>query len=152
MLAVVGPIHDAIAVTEAQVRAANATIRYDPPGVDIWVTGGHIRLQQVLVNLIGNALDAMEGQEDQLIEISVNGPCVTLRDTGPGIETDAQGSLFDPFFTTKAPGKGMGLGLSISYNIVSDFGGTLTAANHPQGGAIFTLTLQACEPTDIAAQ
>lgn len=145
-------VQDALAVTEAQMRAAKARLDYTPPATDIWVTGGHIRLQQVIVNLISNALDAMEGQADKVVSIALDGPVLTVRDAGPGIDPAAKASLFDPFFTTKAPGKGMGLGLSISYNIVSDFGGTLTAANHPKGGAVFTLALQPAEPADIAAQ
>ncbi|MEO0905596.1 MAG: ATP-binding protein, partial [Pseudomonadota bacterium] len=75
-----------------------------------------------------------------------------VRDTGAGIEPAKVANIFDPFFTTKAPGKGLGLGLSISYNIVRDFGGTLSAANHPDGGAIFSVTLQPASPIEVAAQ
>jgi two-component system C4-dicarboxylate transport sensor histidine kinase DctB len=76
-----------------------------------------------------------------------------VRDTGPGLSEAALGQAFDPFFTTKAPGKGLGLGLSISYNIVRDFNGRLLAANHPDGGAIFTVELDVtAPPTEIAAQ
>jgi two-component system C4-dicarboxylate transport sensor histidine kinase DctB len=64
-----------------------------------------------------------------------------VRDRGPGPVGGGLSQAFDPFFTTKDPGKGMGLGLSISYNIIRDFDGTLSAANHPEGGAVFTVTL-----------
>jgi hypothetical protein len=64
-----------------------------------------------------------------------------VRDRGPGLSEAALSQAFDPFFTTKDPGKGMGLGLSISYNIIRDFDGTLSVANHPEGGAVFTVTL-----------
>jgi two-component system C4-dicarboxylate transport sensor histidine kinase DctB len=64
-----------------------------------------------------------------------------VRDRGPGLSEAALSQAFDPFFTTKDPGKGMGLGLSISYNIIRDFDGTLSATNHAEGGAVFTVTL-----------
>jgi len=66
---------------------------------------------------------------------------VTLRDHGPGIAEAELGQIFDPFFTTKDVGEGLGLGLSISYNIVKDFDGVLRAENHPEGGAVFTIEL-----------
>ena len=68
---------------------------------------------------------------------------LTVRDHGPGIPADVLAQVFDPFFTTKEVGKGLGLGLSISYNIVKDFDGGLVAANHPAGGGEFTLTCRA---------
>jgi two-component system C4-dicarboxylate transport sensor histidine kinase DctB len=64
------------------------------------------------------------------------------RDRGPGLSEAALAQAFDPFFTTKDPGKGLGLGLSISYNIIRDFDGRMAAANHPEGGAVFAVTLR----------
>jgi two-component system sensor histidine kinase HupT/HoxJ len=66
---------------------------------------------------------------------------LTFRDNGPGFRDDSLGHVFDPFFTTKPVGKGTGLGLSISYGIVERHRGALAAANHPDGGAVLTLTL-----------
>ena len=71
---------------------------------------------------------------------------VSLHDNGPGIAPDAMSSIFEPFFTTKPVGKGTGLGLSISYGIVERHGGTLTAHNHPLGGAEFVLRLPTGKP------
>jgi two-component system C4-dicarboxylate transport sensor histidine kinase DctB len=109
------------------------------------VQGGHVRLQQVIVNLITNAIDAMAGQDRPRIDIAVTPGVgswqVTVRDHGPGIAEDSHGQMFDPFFTTKETGKGLGLGLSISFNIVRDFGGTLWGRNHPDGGAVFGVDL-----------
>lgn len=103
------------------------------------------RLEQVVVNLIGNALDAMITQTNPLVEIrgaASNGKVrMVFRDHGAGISPEALPRLFEPFFTTKEVGEGLGLGLVISAGIVSDFGGTLTGANHPDGGAVFTLEI-----------
>ena len=110
------------------------------------VWGDEVRLQQVLVNLLRNALDAMKGADHKFLAISVaeQGGEVRLSvaDSGSGISEDGLAHLFDPFFTTKPAGEGLGLGLSISEGIVRDLGGTLTAANRPQGGAEFTMTLR----------
>lgn len=145
-------IQDAIAVVDMRLASEGGTIDYAPPGQEVWVNGGHVRLQQVIVNLINNALDAMAGQAVAVVTISVEGTSLTVRDTGPGLDNDSVDHIFDPFYTTKPPGKGLGLGLSISFNIVSDFGGTLSAANHPEGGAVFTVALQPATPAEVAAQ
>lgn len=145
-------IQDALAVIEMRLASEGGAISYKPPETEIWVTGGHVRLQQVIVNLINNALDAMEDQPDRVVTLQIDSTTLHVRDTGPGIEPAKVANIFDPFFTTKAPGKGLGLGLSISYNIVSDFGGTLSAENHPDGGAVFSVTLQPATPVEVAAQ
>ena len=145
-------IQDALAVVEMRLGSEGGEIVYAPPSNETWVTGGHVRLQQVIVNLINNALDAMEDQSHRQVTITVAGPTISVRDTGAGIDPDHVANIFDPFFTTKAPGKGLGLGLSISFNIVSDFGGVLSAQNHPDGGAVFTVTLQETTPKEVAAQ
>jgi len=109
------------------------------------VRGGEVRLQQVLVNLIGNAIDAMEGGAEKRLEITVteSGPSValSLRDTGPGLAEPEK--IFEPFYTTKTVGQseGMGLGLSISYGIVQSFGGRISGRNHPEGGSVFVVEL-----------
>lgn len=104
---------------------------------------GHIH--QVMMNLVQNAVDAMEGGAERRLEITGKAAgdkvVVTVRDTGPGIPDAVRGRIFDPFFTTKPVGKGTGLGLSISYRIAEEHGGRLSAANHPDGGAVLTLTL-----------
>ena len=68
---------------------------------------------------------------------------ISVRDHGPGVPAAIAERIFDPFFTTKGVGKGLGLGLSISYNIVKDFGGSLAVSNDPEGGAVFTIELDA---------
>lgn len=135
-----------------RLTSEGGQVAYTPPEAEIWVVGGHVRLQQVIVNLINNALDAMEDQSQPVVTLTLADTTLLVRDTGPGIEPTKVRNIFDPFFTTKAPGKGLGLGLSISYNIVSDFGGTLSAANHPDGGAVFSVTLQPATVVEVAAQ
>lgn len=145
-------LQDAIAVMDVRMASEGGRIAYTPPPRAVWVTGGHVRLQQVIVNLINNAFDAMESRKDPVVTISVTGTTVQVRDTGAGLDPATIDQLFDPFFTTKPSGKGLGLGLSISYNIVTDFGGQLTAANAPDGGAVFSVVLQPATPAHMAAQ
>lgn len=150
-------IRDALDLMAPRLEATQARLALMPEGPEIWVTGGRVRLQQVIVNLIGNALDAMEDLPRPEITLALDqdgGRCrVSLRDIGPGLSEAALAQAFDPFFTTKPPGKGLGLGLSISYNIVRDFNGRLMAANHPSGGAVFTVELDITPPpTEMAAQ
>lgn len=148
-------LDDALEIMAPKMNAVGAELRYDRPESDIRVMGGRVRLQQVLVNLLSNALDAMETHGTPVVEVRVRAEgkrrLVDVRDHGPGLSEDALAQLFDPFFTTKSPGKGLGLGLSISYNIVRDFGGTLAARNHPDGGAVFTVDLAAAEPETAEA-
>jgi two-component system C4-dicarboxylate transport sensor histidine kinase DctB len=135
----------AVALLEQRVATSNARIETRFPEHPLLALCDANRLEQVLVNLIGNALDAMNGQPDAQVEIcgSLNGHMVRLevRDHGTGLGDDVKAHLFEPFFTTKEAGVGLGLGLAISAGIVSDFGGTLSGADHPDGGALFTLEI-----------
>ncbi len=113
-----------------------------------------LRLEQVLINLIANALDALDALDalesaaparlliDIDIDVSGDALAITVRDNGPGIPADALPRLFEPFFTTKEVGKGLGLGLAIASSIARDCGGSLVARNEPSGGAAFILTLR----------
>jgi two-component system, NtrC family, C4-dicarboxylate transport sensor histidine kinase DctB len=149
-------IEDALHVVSARLREQDVTITTDLGVPDLQVRGGPVRLQQVVVNLVLNALDAMADQSDPRIVISVEraGETVDVRvcDNGPGIDAADINQIFDPFFTTKEVGQGLGLGLSISYNIIKDFGGTLSAHNAIGGGACFVLSLDQGEAEQVAAQ
>jgi two-component system C4-dicarboxylate transport sensor histidine kinase DctB len=148
-------IDDALAVSAPKLKASDVVLNYAPAEGAPWVMGGHVRLQQVLVNLISNAIDAMEGAGRLTIAVAPEGTGwrVMVRDEGPGLPPGAAEQMFDPFFTTKPMGQGLGLGLSISYNIVRDFGGTLWGADHPEGGAIFGIDLVAAKaPLQEAAE
>ena len=107
--------------------------------------GSSGQLQQVVMNLVQNACDATAGRPDARLSITghqQDGEIVLrFADNGPGIPEANLAHLFEPFFTTKPVGQGTGLGLSISYGIVERHGGRLMAANLPDGGAEFILTL-----------
>lgn len=147
-------VTDARDLLNWRFQKSGAHLAVDLAPEQIWVTAGSVRLQQVLVNLIGNALDAVEGSADQRMILTARRDdtqvVITLRDHGPGIAPALIDRIFDPFFSTKEVGKGLGLGLSISYNILRDFGGDMRVCNHPGGGAEFTLTLNASDAPDNA--
>jgi signal transduction histidine kinase len=111
------------------------------------VLGVSFQIQQVLLNLITNAQHALRGARGAVRSIEVVGRladhevAIDVRDSGPGIPSELLPRLFEPFFTTKA--EGTGLGLAISAAIVENHGGTLTADNRPEGGAVFRITLPA---------
>ncbi|MCB1908474.1 MAG: sensor histidine kinase [Rhodocyclaceae bacterium] len=111
-----------------------------------------VRLEQVLLNLVTNAADAMDQQAEGRLAIVCerDGDVVeiTLRDNGPGIPPEVLPHLFEPFFTTKPAGKGLGLGLAISRLIVESLDGRLVAGNNADGGAWFRLRLPSAEPPD----
>lgn len=140
VLAMVGP----------RLREQGVAVEFDRGPEGLAVTAEQVRLEQVMVNLITNALDSMKRSDDGALSIRFrrNGErtLVTIADTGPGIPEDMLPRLFDPFTTTKPSGEGLGLGLSISSAILRDFGGNLHAANRREGGAAFTLELLNAEP------
>lgn len=119
-------------------------VRYELPA-RLEIDGRKGQVHQILVNLVQNALDAMQDQAQPTLTVA----CETVQDfinvqvidQGPGIPEADLLHVFDPFYTSKQVGQGTGLGLYISYGLACDFGGDLTAANHAQGGAVFTLKL-----------
>jgi two-component system NtrC family sensor kinase len=117
----------------------------------IW--GDANALQQVVMNLLTNARDAVKGGGEISIETSAAPEAsgdvrLIVRDTGPGIPPDVLPKIFDPFFTTKA--EGTGLGLSISYGIVRDHQGTVDVESRPGEGTTFVLTFRRAKPGDLA--
>ncbi|MCP1170051.1 ATP-binding protein, partial [Limimaricola sp. ASW11-118] len=150
----VGVIEAALEMAAARARQAEVTIDWTPPEAPVVVRGGEVRLQQVVLNLVGNAIDAMEGRARKRLSIAIARDAgrvrLTVRDTGPGI--DAPDRIFDPFYTTKEVGaaEGMGLGLSISYGLVQSFGGAIRGRNHEEGGAEFTVELDPAQASEAA--
>lgn len=138
-------LKNALVLVEPQLRMDNCVLETSMPDKPAIIRGDEVRVEQVLVNLIRNGLDAMKGQADSRISCMIRrqGDWAVIRvaDSGDGISDEIAGQLFDPFFTTKEPGKGVGLGLSVSYGIVQDLGGVIKADNRPEGGAVFEVRL-----------
>ena len=136
-------VAEALALVGQRLAGAKVTVTL-PPELPL-VRAGPVRLQQVLVNLLSNAADAVEATPVPQIFVAAHvvdsRVLLTVRDSGPGVADAIADRIFDPFFTTKRVGSGLGLGLSISYNIMKDFGGDLRVANAPEGGAVFTVEL-----------
>lgn len=142
-------VDGSLAMMSPQLRDSRIEIRKVLPVQHVMVSADPVRLDQVIVNLLRNAFDAVENEPDPMIEIMVtegSQATLTVRDNGTGIESPE--SLFEPFYTTKAPGVGVGLGLAISAGIAAELGGHLSARNAPTKGAIFELELP-CVETQI---
>ena len=152
-------IEGALDTIGEQLRVLNIEVTTDLPRTCPPVLGHEVQLEQVILNLLSNARDAIEarsapaGRKDQRrgairlkVEVSESGKeiKIVVRDTGGGIPEAVMDRVFDPFFTTKEEGKGTGLGLSISYGIITDMGGRIEATN-VEGGAEFTITLPVAE-------
>lgn len=134
-----------LALLDGRICEADVTIETAMADIPVSVMGDTVRIEQVIVNLLANAVDAVAGRTDARVSVTLTSEHETARlridDNGPGIPPDADGRLFDPFFTTKDIGEGLGLGLSISYGIITDLGGTISATNREAGGASFLVTL-----------
>ena len=132
----------ALAMMEPQLKSRAVKITRTLPRVPVMVMADRIRLEQVIINLLRNALDATKQTAEPTVDLILSqgeGAVLTVRDNGHGI-TDLD-NLFEPFYTTKKPGDGVGLGLAISSGIVNDLGGRLIARNAPSGGAVFEVQL-----------
>ncbi|WP_235869847.1 sensor histidine kinase [Veronia nyctiphanis] len=104
-----------------------------------------IRLEQVLLNLLSNAVDAVEDELMPSVSVDIQqseeGIRISVTDNGSGIPQSALPHIFDPFFTRKEVGKGLGLGLSIAFNIIKDFGGFIHVHSEPDKGTRFDVQL-----------
>jgi len=142
-------VKDMLEIATPRLKTAGATLDIDIAPPTLAVRAGMVRLQQVLVNLVSNAADAVEDQQDRRITLTARKKgqkiIITLRDRGPGVPQAIRERIFDPFYSTKGVGKGLGLGLSISYNIIKDFGGRLVVDDHVDGGAVFTVELDSAK-------
>jgi signal transduction histidine kinase len=125
------------------MRAIEVT--FDLHGVDLIVLGNPIQLEQVFINLLTNARDALTDADRREVHIASrqDGDKViaTVADTGSGIPVEVEQRIFDPFFTTKEVGGGTGLGLSITYSIVKEHGGEIWVDGRPGEGAVFYVEL-----------
>ncbi len=149
-------VDEALLLLMPQIKQSAVSLKAHLPDEDIIVAGGRIRLEQVVLNLVSNALDAVKDRDDPRIELTLDQSgghaIMTIRDNGTGIDPKVLPEIFDPFFTTKDVGAGLGLGLSIAYKIVHDFSGSLTVRNAEDGGAEFTIRLPVSTEKTLAAE
>src|SRR5437879_2526409 len=138
-------IERALSLMHEQLRLREIKVMVDLGSEDPVVVGNPIQLEQVFINLLTNARDAVADAPHKAIRISgsVGSASVEIAfaDTGKGIPAGLERRIFDPFFTTKQVGKGTGLGLSIPYGIVNEHGGTISGSSPPGEGAPFLIHL-----------
>ncbi|MEP0234999.1 ATP-binding protein [Roseibium sp.] len=149
-------IDEALLLLMPQIKQNGVELKTSLPQDDIIVRGGKIRLEQVVMNLVSNALDAVRSASEPRIELTLertgSHAVITVSDNGGGIDAEVLPQIFDPFFTTKDVGLGLGLGLSIAYKIVHDFSGTLAAENDEAGGARFVMRIPMQDAQTLAAE
>ena len=140
----------AAVVDIAQHKAAGVTLSTSLAAPDLWVKANAVRLEQVVLNLVVNALDAVRDRPDPHVEIAAYAMgdeiIISVSDNGTGIPDDLRERIAEPFFTTKQTAEGLGLGLSISRAIIGEFGGSLTFESEPGAGSVFTVSLRRAEP------
>ena len=155
-IAVQSCIEYALRLFQSRLRDSHIKVVQHWPDETLWVKGDLVRLEQVIVNLISNALQAMTETPNPCLVIRVetheNDVHIHIIDNGPGINSADINQIFAPFYTTKAPGSGLGLGLSISSRIMEDLGGKLQARNHTSGGAKFSIILPLISTPDTAME
>jgi C4-dicarboxylate-specific signal transduction histidine kinase len=138
-------IERALDLVREQLRLREIDVAVEPGLEGACVIGSPIQLEQVFINLLTNARDALAGSARKAIRISGSvGPAgvqIAFADTGTGIPPGLERRIFDPFFTTKEVGKGTGLGLSITYGILKEHGGTISVLSPPGEGATFVIHL-----------
>lgn len=139
-------VHEALSLLEHRFEEEGVTLQLVLPADVPRVMAEPVRLEQVVVNLVANALDAVAERGERVVRITAapneTGASLTIADTGPGIDAADRDAVFDPFFTTKPVGTGLGLGLSISYNIIKDFGASIAVAETGPAGTSFILSLK----------
>jgi C4-dicarboxylate-specific signal transduction histidine kinase len=135
----------ALSLVQEQLRLRQIEVELRVPEEEVIVMGNAIQLEQVFINLLTNARDAMVHSSRKMITIGctkqANMVDIRFCDTGPGIPVGREQRIFDPFFTTKEVGAGTGLGLSITYGIIKEHHGTIVVENCPDEGALFLIQL-----------
>ena len=140
----------ALAIMEPQLKQTKVKIETSISSEPIIIMGDQQRLEQVIINLLRNALDAVKSVEQPEIKISLyknDSAIFSIEDNGPGISNIE--TIFEPFQTSKDSGKGLGLGLAISSNIISELGGILQGRNRSPSGAEFKIILPLFDPSKI---
>jgi two-component system C4-dicarboxylate transport sensor histidine kinase DctB len=149
-------IADAQATVGAELKAHLVDFEVDVQPAGLSVMADEAAMASVLINLMRNAIDAMQGAPQRLLSVRArtivdaddSRVVLTVSDTGPGIRADILPRLFEPFVSSKPAGAGLGLGLVISAQLLRAVGGTLKAQNREQGGACFTVELPQGRPQE----
>ena len=148
-----GVVDEAVQFLRAASRLRGVRVETDLPPVPLWAWVNRIRLEQVLLNLVGNAIDAVHGEREPRRRVRVRlqvldfteerGPAVSceVTDTGPGMSAEVEAQIFTPYFTTKGPERGTGLGLVVVRQIVESYGGTVSCRSVLGQGTTFTFDL-----------
>jgi two-component system NtrC family sensor kinase len=136
-------LNQTITILENHARINNIDIQVDLDESIPIIASDQAQLQQVFLNLLTNAIDAIgsNGSIDVVSRRSADKMVVNIKDDGPGLSEEALRKIFDPFFTTKDVGKGTGLGLWVSHNIIAKMGGSIYVKNNPDKGAMFTVEI-----------
>nr|WP_281435926.1 ATP-binding protein [Oricola nitratireducens] len=138
-------IDAAVSLAEPRRRDADAEIVVGASAPRTFVRAGPVRLEQVFLNILINALDAVDGRDERRVTVYVETKdgvvAVSIADTGVGISETDLSRVTEPFFSTKETGEGLGLGLSISNSIIEDFGGTLAVDSAPGAGTRVRVSL-----------
>jgi two-component system C4-dicarboxylate transport sensor histidine kinase DctB len=136
---------DALELLEPSIKDRQASVQFETPKETIMLTANRLRIEQVMTNIVRNALDAVETTDVRCVKITMgrssNDVWFKVSDTGHGLQGKTFSDLQEPFATTRESGEGMGLGLTITAGVVTDHGGTIEAQDTPKGGAEFRVTL-----------
>jgi C4-dicarboxylate-specific signal transduction histidine kinase len=142
-------IERSLTLVQEQLKLRGIEVEMELCRDELVLHGNFIQLEQVFINLLTNARDALEDAATKRIRIVTQREGelirITVDDTGPGIPPEIEARVFDPFFTTKEVGSGTGLGLSITYSIVKEHGGEITVSSRPGQGAKFEIELPGAE-------
>jgi C4-dicarboxylate-specific signal transduction histidine kinase len=147
-------IERALSLMQEQLRLREIEVKVELGSEELVVEGNSIQLEQVFINLLTNARDAVADSPRKVIRISGSVGSgaveVVFADTGPGIPPEFERRIFDPFFTTKEVGKGTGLGLSITYGIIKEHGGTISVVSRAGEGATFLIRLPCAHREEVS--
>lgn len=145
--ALIDLVQDALELLKPNIEAREVEVLFVPPreDADLTLVANKLRIEQVITNIVRNALDAVQGEQQKRVTLTVGGTPTEVwfevSDTGHGFRDMTLDDLREPFATTRESGEGMGLGLTISAGIVSDHNGDITASERPEGGAVFHVRL-----------
>ena len=150
-------VREAISLVQQEINQAGVTLKTDYAYRDRPIYGNELRLEQVIINLLQNALTAVREIYEPAIyvttqEVGKSGIVIEVADNGIGLPKGSEDQVFEPFFTTSKPNEGTGLGLAICHQIIKEHGGDLTAANRRGGGAVFTIRLKSSGKESMSDQ